>query len=84
MDLQIKNYSGASTVKKTLQKETIYLIMYTKTKNALQRKWNWGIITPIQTGGAKMTENTYVSMHTAMAHIPLQDPSGLITTKTMD
>ena len=55
-----------------------------QAKNALQRKWNWGNITPIPTGGAKMTEHTYVSMNTAMAHIPLQDPSGLITTNTMD
>jgi len=31
--------------------------MYTKTKNALHGKWNWDIITPIPTGGAKMTEH---------------------------
>ena len=80
----MKNYSGASTAAKTLQKETIYLIMYTKTKNALHGKWNWGNITPIPTGGAKMTENTNVNMNTAMEHIPLQGPSGLITTNTMD
>ena len=63
----MKNYSGASIATKILQKESIYLIMYTKTKNALHRKWNWGNITPIPTGGAKMTEHTYVSMNTAMA-----------------